>query len=70
MRTIKSQFRYSAGYDKEHLCRDCEFCVRRQCGARAHYKCTKMGTSASAATDIRLKDIACKWFVKKGVGNE
>lgn len=66
MRTIKEQFRDYAGYDSAHICKDCEFCVRQQCGARTHYKCKKMGISSSQATDIRLKDIACRGFVKGG----
>lgn len=64
--TIKSKFRMSAGYDTWHRCKDCEHCVRLQCGAHSHYKCRKMGTTSSVATDIRLKDYACRLFEQRG----
>lgn len=64
--TIKSKFRMGAGYDKEHICKDCEFCIRLQCGAHSHYKCRKMGITGSVATDIRLKDYACRLFEQRG----
>lgn len=60
--TIKSQFRWYAGYRGDHICKECKFCIRQQCGNRAHYKCKKMGISSSAATDINLKDCACNFF--------
>lgn len=65
MYSIKSQFRRSAGYYEEHICKDCEYCIRVQSGNHAHYKCRKMGISSSASTDIRLKDRACLLFSAK-----
>lgn len=60
--TIKSEFRCGAGYDAQHICKQCKYCIRCQCGSHAHYKCKRMGISSSTATDIRLKDIACTLF--------
>ena len=64
--TIKSKFRMSAGYDTWHKCKDCKFCLKLQCGAHSHYKCKIMGITGSAATDIRLKDYACRLFEQRG----
>lgn len=64
--TIKSKFRMSAGYDTFHRCKDCKYCINLQCGAHSHYKCKKMGITGSAATDIRLKDYACRLFEQRG----
>ena len=57
--TIKSAFRRMYGYDESHRCGDCRHCEAhfRQ---KTYYKCRLMGISASEATDIRLKDPACK----------
>ena len=64
--TIKMRFRREfAGYNAEHQCKDCAYCICVYCGKRHVYKCKKMGISGSAATDIRKKDIACTLFEER-----
>ena len=63
--TIKSRFRKMYGFDDEHICKDCKYCVYTE-RDRRWYKCLLMGVSASEATDIRLKDTACtRWEMKE-----
>ena len=59
--TIKSWFRRVYGYDEKNRCGDCLHCVRNVRN-RNYYKCAKMGITASASTDIKLKDKACELF--------
>lgn len=60
MRSIKEAFRAAHGKrDDGKTCGTCGKCVRMRCGRRNVYKCLNMGITASAATDIRLKDKAC-----------
>lgn len=61
MTSIKAEFRHIFGYDFEHRCGDCAYCIGQRAN-RTHYKCKKMGMTHSNATDIRLKDAACKLF--------
>ena len=65
MITIKAQFRHLFGYDPSHKCKECVYCVG-VVRSRTHYKCKKMGITHSAATDIRLKDDACRLFEMDG----
>lgn len=61
--TIKERFRREfGGYNGDHICKECIYCVCLWAGKRRVYKCKKMGFSGSAATDIRLKDCACNLF--------
>ena len=59
--TIKGEFRRMYGYDQNHTCKECRFCVKHTAN-RSYYKCERMGETRSAATDIRLKDFACRLF--------
>lgn len=43
-------------------CKECNYCVGYTYGKRRWYKCTKWVVSNSKATDIRLKNKACKQF--------
>lgn len=61
-RTIKQDFRWRYGYRNDHRCQECQHLVKSVAN-RTHYKCEMMGITASAATDIRLKDYACRLFV-------
>lgn len=63
-RTIKADFRWRYGYRQDHTCKECQHLVKSVAN-RAHYKCEKMGITASEATDIRLKDFACMLFEKE-----
>ena len=64
--SIKSRFRKMYGFDDEHICKDCKYCVYTERDKR-WYKCLLMGVSASEATDIRLKDTACtRWEKSDG----
>lgn len=60
-RTIKADFRWRYGYQQDHRCKECQHLVKSVAN-RTHYKCEKMGITASEATDIRLKDYACCLF--------
>ena len=57
--TIKTRYRRMYGYDEAHRCGDCRHLVKKEAN-RTFYKCELIGISASEATDIRLKDVACK----------
>lgn len=61
MKSIKSEFRRIFGYDPTHICKECKYCEKHVAN-RTHYKCSKMGVTSSAATDIRLKDYSCRLF--------
>ena len=61
--SIKSRFRKMYGFDEEHRCANCIHLIANK-RDRTYYKCEVMGLSASEATDIRLKDIACKRWEK------
>ena len=61
--TIKSRYRRMYGYDESHRCADCVHLVKTVAN-RTFYKCELIGLSASEATDIRLKDPACKRWEK------
>ena len=63
--TIKTRYRRMYGYDEAHRCGDCRHLVKTEAN-RTYYKCELIGISASEATDIRLKDVACKrWEAEK-----
>jgi hypothetical protein len=64
--TIKSWYRKRYGYDENHKCGDCKNLYRSDYGNKHWYKCRLIGGS-SAATDIRLKDVACRrWEQREG----
>lgn len=58
--TIKNRWRRMYGYDEAHRCGDCKYKCKYSSGDFSGYKCNLMGISASEATDIHLKDVACK----------
>lgn len=60
----KGQFRKMYGFDYAHRCGDCKHMTYTERNRR-WYKCRLMGISASAATDIRLSDPACKRWEKE-----
>ena len=68
-KTIKSAFRDENGFYWEKKCKDCAHCQRFEVGLRKVYKCTEIGISGSAATDIRLKDPGCKLYEERKDGN-
>lgn len=61
MISIKAEFRRLFGYDESHRCKECRYLVCIEAN-RTYYKCEKMGLSHSSATEIRLKDAACRLF--------
>lgn len=63
-RTIKSKFRSFYGFDERNKCKECAHRVVIHYNNKNFHKCRMMGISSSSATDIRLKDYACKLFVK------
>lgn len=63
-KSIKRAFRNVYGFNHDHICKDCKFLVSKK-RDRTYYKCSLMGISASEATDIRLKDVACYAWLRK-----
>lgn len=63
-KSIRGAFRKMYGFNHKHTCKDCKFLVSKM-RDRTYYKCSLMGISASEATDIRLKDVACNAWVRK-----
>lgn len=63
--TIKTRYRRMYGYDDAHRCGDCRHLVKKEAN-RTFYKCELIGISASEATDIRLKEVACSRFEAQG----
>ena len=49
----------------EFKCKDCKHCVGIDYHRRTYYKCELWIMSHSEATDIRLKNVACKKFEKE-----
>lgn len=68
--TIKQDFRWRYGYRHDYHCGDCEYCQKWLMGNHSVYKCEKMGVTHSTATDIHLKDYACRLIKKKGENDE
>lgn len=62
--TIKNRWRRMYGYDEAHRCGDCMYLCKYSTNDSHYYKCNLMGISASEATDIHLKDVACKRWEK------
>lgn len=60
--TIKERFRRVNGYIQGKFCRDCKHLKTFSYNRKNYYKCEQMGITRSEATDIRLKDCACKLF--------
>ena len=60
--TIKERFRRINGYAQDKFCRDCKYFKMFSYNRKKYYKCEKIGVTQSQATDIRLKDCACKLF--------
>ena len=58
--SIKSRWRRMNGYDEKHRCGDCKYLCKYTTNDSHYYKCNLIGISSSEATDIRLKDVACK----------
>lgn len=64
-KSIQGKFRMENGFVDGHRCKECSKCVAVNVGKRTVYKCTEIGLSGSEATDIRLKNMACKLFTPK-----
>lgn len=64
-RSIKRLFRKMYGFKHGHLCKDCKNLVCADHHGKRYYKCLLIGLSHSEATDIHLKDIACKRWERK-----
>lgn len=46
-------------------CGDCKHCLKIRYHNKTYYKCELWYMSSSEATDIRLKNVACKKFEKE-----
>ena len=57
---LKKKFRMHAGYLEGHTCKECKH-LDVYGNSRNYYKCELFAT-CSSATDIRLKDMACRYF--------
>lgn len=60
--TIKDKFRQINGYLQGKTCKECIYHKAFSYHYKTFHKCEKMGITQSEATDIRLKDCACKLF--------
>lgn len=60
--SIKTRFRRINGYLQGKTCKECKHLKIFKQHYKTYYKCEKMGVTSSEATDIRLKDCACKLF--------
>lgn len=60
--TIKDCFRKMYGFKEGHTCDECRYLKRYRYGSGIYNKCQKIGITNSPATDIRLKDTACRLF--------
>lgn len=65
--SIKTRFRRTNGYLQGKTCKSCKYLKIIRQHYNTYYKCEKMGVTSSKATDIRLKDCACKLFESKEV---
>jgi len=65
-KTMKQKFREKHGFIQGKYCKDCKFHHRFDYHYKYYHKCEKLGMSNSEATDIRLKDIACKLYEEGG----
>ncbi len=69
-RTIKGKFRSAYGFYKNHKCKECQHHVILHYHNKNFHKCRMIGISNSSATDICLKDYACKLFIEEVKKNE
>lgn len=53
------------GEFKGFNCGTCKYCEAHEYNGKTYYKCWKWIVSNSSATDIRLKDVACKKYAVK-----
>ena len=67
-KSIQGRFRMENGFVSSRRCKDCSKCIAMNAGNRRVYRCTEIGLYGGAATDIRLKNMACKLFVPKEGG--
>lgn len=60
--TMKDKFRLKYGFIPNKECRKCKYIQRLEYNDKHYYKCEKLGITNSEASDIRLKDVACKLY--------
>ena len=60
--SIKTRFRRINGYLQGKICKECKHLKAFKQHYKTYHKCEKIGITNSEATDIRLKDCACKLF--------
>lgn len=60
--SIKTRFRRINGYLQGKICKECKHLKAFKQHYKTYYKCEKIGVTNSKATDIRLKDCACRLF--------
>lgn len=54
------------GEFKGFQCKGCKHCIRYEYHDKTYFKCDRWIISNSEATDIRLKDTACKKYEEAG----
>ena len=67
--TLKTWFRNCYGYRQGFYCKNCKYFKSIVRSGVTYFKCEKMGTSYSSATDIRKNDIACILYEVKNDKN-
>ena len=59
-KTMQEQYGEFRGFQ----CKDCKHCIKYEYHNKTFYKCELWRLSHSEATDIRLKNVACRKFEK------
>ncbi len=63
--TLRSYFRNCYGFKDSYYCKNCRYFKKTMRNKKDYFKCLKMGTGRTAATDIRKNDIACNLYEQK-----
>ncbi len=64
---IKIKFRNAYGYKDGYYCKNCKHFGVIYHNLKNYYKCEKIGISSSSATDIRVKDTACRLYEEEKI---
>ena len=66
--TMKDKFRLKYGFFPDRKCGDCKYHRKIGYNDKYYHKCEKIGITNSEASDIRLKDVACRLYEEEKNG--